>query len=267
MSSIEKRDQSLSGIQREMENLLKVIGSPSDEQHNNNEENITSLEGVMESDEKEDDDDSVLIDLSYLDKEVKSLVLPDLSIFGTDGQLLFQDIVDGDLTEHDEILNVMFQQSRAAARLHLIQIKQRLIGEKESALQINEQHNLHLLQLKNKEIQALQKQLANTEDDRDRWITKFDTLKNKIPEKLTRSKLYMGANFSVLKVFSYWKQFVSENKKEFQLEKFADLLKRRSMTAQTFARINRENARSRLAKLQEEHKVAIDKVTKQVHYS
>lgn len=267
MSSIEKRDQSLSGIQREMENLLKVIGSPSSNEHHDDEEIITSVGSEMDSDDRNDDDESALIDLSYLDKEVKSLTLPDLSIFGTDGQLLFQDIVDGDLTEHDEILNVMFQQSRAAARLHLIQIKQRLIGEKESALQINEQHNLHLLQMKNKEISALQKQLSLTENDRDKWIIKFDTLKNKIPEKLTRSKLYMGANFSVVKVFSYWKKFVSDNKMEFQLEKVADLLKRRSMTAQTFARINRENARSRLAKLQEEHKIAIDKVTKQVRDS
>ena len=255
----------MSGIQWEMENLLNIIGDAVPDEYDEDEEGASARGGNISTDNDGDYDEAGSNDVSYLEKDAKSLVMPDLSIFGAEGQLLYQDIVDGDLTEHDDVLNTIFQQSKAAARLHLIQIKQRLISERDSALQTSERHNLRLLQIKNDEIEALQKQLASTEGVRDRWIVRFDTLKNKIPPKITKPHLYFIAKFSVLKIFTNWKRLIAEQKKEIQLEKFAVIMKRRSMLSQTFAKINRENARSRMAKLKEDHKVVVDRITKEVH--
>ena len=255
---MENRAESMTGIQREMENLLTIIGEAVPDEYEEDNKNLSQDSG------DEDDSDAGQMDVSYLDKDAAQAALPDLSIFGSDGQLLYQDIVDGDLTEHDEVLNSIFQQSKAAARIHLIQIKQRLISERDSALQTSERHNLRKLQIKDDEIGLLQKQLADTESIRDRWIFKFNTLKTKIPPRLTRNQMYFLAEFSVLKIFTNWKQIVVEKRKDVQLEKFAVIMKRRSILSQTFAKINRENARSRMAKLKDEHKVVVDRLTKEV---
>lgn len=243
---------SMTGINDEMQNLLKGLNLDLDEDQE-------IEEGDLEKQVSYNSDDD-LANNSYLKDEIH----PDLSIFGAEGQLLYQDIVDGDLTEHDDVLNTIFQQSKAAARLHLIQIKQRLIAERESALQTSERHNQRLIEIKNDEIEALKRQLASTKAELDKSIMKHDVMIDKIPPLLVRSRVYYLANFSVQKIFSNWKNLVNEQKKEIQLEKFAVIMKRRSTLSQTFAKINRENARNKYSKLVADHKINIDRVTREV---
>lgn len=261
---MESHEEGMTGIQKEMENLLKVIGEaiPDECEHDKDVDN--SSEDQFSCDYGLDYDHSPLINSSSAMKDTKSITIPDLSIFGSEGQLLYQDIVDGDLTEHDELLTSIFNQAKSAARLHLIQIKQRLISERDSALQTNERHNLRLLRAKDDEIAALRQQLAATESVGNVWVHKYEILKEKIPPKVTRNQMYYLAEFSVLKIFRSWKQLIADQKKDGQCERFASLMRRRSSLSQTFARINRENARSRIEKLKEDHKVLVDRGTKEV---
>ena len=252
------------GIQKEMENLLKVIGEAIPDDCGAEEENDDNLADQYSYDYSEKFGGSTLNNVTSAMNDTKSIAIRDLSIFGAEGQLLYQDIVDGDLTEHDDILHTIFQQAKLAARLHLIQIKQRLISERDIALQTNEHHNLRLLRTKDDEIVALKEQLNSTAVARDSWTRKYETLKEKIPPKVTRNQMYYLAEFSVLKIFRNWKQLIADQKKEGQLEKFAAMMKRRSTLSQTFARINRDNSRSRMDKLKESHKVLVDRVTGEV---
>ena len=264
LHEMEKRADGAISIQKDMENLLKVIGEAIPDDGGAEEENDDNSVDQYSYDYGEEFDRPTLNNVTSTMNDTKSVAIRDLSIFGAEGQLLYQDIVDGDLTEHDDILHTIFQQAKLAARLHLIQIKQRLISERDIALQTNEHHNLRLLRTKDDEIAALKEQLNSTEIVRDRWTHKYETLKEKIPPRVTRNQMYYLAEFSVLKIFRNWKQLIADQKKEGQLEKFAVMMKRRSTLSQTFARINRENARSRMEKLKEGHKVLIDRVTREV---
>lgn len=179
-------------------------------------------------------------------------------------QPFFGDIVDGDLTEHDEVLNAVFTQSKAAARQHLIQVKQRLYSESFKSSQNCELHHLRLIELKNNEIETLREQLNAAEGIRDNLSSKFEILKENSIKKFARSRQHTNTEFSVFKVFNCWKQLVVDRKNECQLEKFAVIMRRRSLLSQSFARIHRENSLQKISKLKLDHQVAIDRVTKQV---
>ena len=115
---------------------------------------------------------------------------PDMSIFGAEGQLLYQDIVDGDLVEHDDALQSTFIAMKSAARLHLIQIKQRLIAEKESALNACERHHVRLMEAKEEELAEVQVKHAETEKARSRMVVRYEAIKSKVPFLLDRSRAY-----------------------------------------------------------------------------
>ena len=187
-----------------------------------------------------------------------------LAFPGSVGQPSLQDIVDEDLTEHDEVLNAMFIQCKSAARQHLIQIKRRIISDSEISSQNNQRRFLDLIQSKNDEIETLREQLKAAEGTRDSLSAKFEVFKDKFSNKLARSRLHIATEFSVFKIFNYWKQLVVDRKNECLHEKFAVIMRRRSLLSQSFARINRENNLQNLTKLKRDHQVAIDQVTKQV---
>jgi len=120
---------------------------------------------------------------------------PDMSIFGAEGQLLYQDIVDGDLVEHDDALQNTFQSMKSAARLHLIQIKQRLIAEKEAALNACERHHVRLMEVKEEELAEVQVKYAETEKARARMVVRYEAIKSKVPFLLDRSRAYYSTQF------------------------------------------------------------------------
>ena len=122
-------------MEREMENLLKAVGAASDFT-GHGDETLNFEDGYRSTHEgigiAPQNTSTVprTTDESFGDREALSIAgHPDLSIFGAEGQLLYQDIVDGDLTEHDDLLQNIFLNMKSAARLHIIQIKQRLINE------------------------------------------------------------------------------------------------------------------------------------------
>lgn len=208
--------------------------------------------------------DSSLIDPSSSAKISRSMGLIISSTLDLPEQPLFEDIADGDLTEHDEVLNAVFTQSKAAAQKHLIQVKQRLFSESLISSQNCELNHLRLIELKNKEIETLREQLNAAEGIRDNLSAKFEVLKENCMNKFARSRQHINAEFSVFKLFNCWKQLVVDRKKECQLEKFAVIMRRRSLLSQSFARIQRENSLQKISKLKLDHQVAIDRVTKQV---
>lgn len=187
-----------------------------------------------------------------------------LAFHGSVGQPSLQDMVDEDLTEHDEVLNAMFIQCKSAAGQHLIQMKRRITSDNEISSQSNQRRYLDLIQSKNDEIETLREQLKAAEVTRDSLSAKFEVFKDKFSNKLARSRLHIATEFSVFKVFNYWKQLVVDRKNECLHEKFAVIMRRRSLLSQSFARINRENNLQKLSKLKRDHQVAIDQVTKQV---
>ena len=263
----------IAGIQKEMENLMKTIGSRTSEVSGVSEGiNANNIDGetspyhdeVFEADADSDADkfsSSPSTNLSIIDENVKS---PNMQTFGSDEQFLRGELADDDVVEHDTIVSSYLQQLKASAGLHLIQVKRRLLIDRDNALRTKELQHLDAIHSKDKEIAELQARLASTEENRDLWTTRFDLLKSRVVGKIARNKLYVRADFSILKVFYNWKKFVADQKSDCQIDKFAGLLNRRSAQSQTFARVNRENHRSRIAKLNEEHKAAIDRVTKEV---
>ena len=190
-----------------------------------------------------------------------------LTSSGSVRQPSFQDIVDEDLTEHDDVLNAMFIQCKSAARQHLTQIKQRISSESEISSQNDQRRYLDLIQSKNDEIETLREQLKAAEGTRDSLSAKLEVFKENFSNKLARSRLHIATEFSVFKVFNYWKKLVVDRKNECLHEKFAVIMRRRSLLSQSFARINRENNLQKLTKLKRDHQVAIDQVTKQVTIS
>lgn len=272
----ETRVQEIAGLQKVMENLMKVIGSRTTEA---TEVSVgidtNTLDGevspyhdeVFEADsDAEKFSSSPSTNLSALDENITSPDLQNLTTFGSDEQFISGELIDDDMLEHVKIVTSYLQQLKAAAGLHLIQVKRRLLVDRDNALRTKELQHLDAIHLKDKEIAELQAQLASTEESRDLWTTRFDSLKSKVVGKISRNNLYVRADFSILKVFYNWKKFVSDQKNDCQLDKFAGLLSKRSAQAQTFARVNRDNHRSRIAKLNEEHKAAIDRLTKEVRF-
>lgn len=210
--------------------------------------------------------ESSLIDPPSSAKSSRSMGFLISSTLDSPEQPLFGDIVDEDLTEHDEVLNAVFTQSKTAARQHLIQVKQRLLSESLISSQNCELHHLRLIELKNNEIETLREQLKAAEGIRENLSAKFEVLKENCIDKFARSRKYINTEFSVFKVFNCWKKLAVDRKNECQLEKFAVIMRRRSLLSQSFARIHRENSLQKISKLKLDHQVAIDRVAKQVTY-
>lgn len=208
--------------------------------------------------------ESSLIDPPTSAKSSRSMGFLISSTLDSPEQPLFGDIVDGDLTEHDEVLNAVFTQSKEAARQHLNQVKQRLLSESLTSSQNCELHHLRLIELKNNEIETLREQLKAAEGIRDSLSAKFEVLKENCINKFASSRQHINTEFSVFKVFNCWKQLVVDRKNECLLEKFAVIMRRRTLLSQSFARIHRENSLQKMSKLKLDHQVAIDRVTKQV---
>ena len=243
-----------------MDNLLKAIGADTT---------------MVDDNDDSDNDDDVSQDYRAGGGGDESYALgdrtaggtarhPDMSIFGAEGQLLYQDIVDGDLVEHDDALSSIFQSMKSSARLHLIQIKQRLIGEKESALQSCERHHVRLMELKEDELVEVERKLAETEKARARMVVRYEAIKSKVPSLLDRSRAYYSSQCSIIKIFYAWRQIVVEAKVNVKLDRMADMMKRRATLAQTFATLNKENVKIRLAQAKDENKKNVDRVTKEV---
>lgn len=247
----------VSGVGREMDNLLKAIGADTT---------------MVEDDDDDNEDASADYrgsggDESYAigDRTAGGTTRhPDMSIFGAEGQLLYQDIVDGDLVEHDDALSHIFQSMKSAARLHLIQIKQRLIGEKESALHACERHHTRLTELKEDDLAEVERKLGETENARARMVVRYEAIKSKVPFLMDRSRAYYSSECSIIKIFYAWRQIVVENKAAGKLDRMADMMKRRATLAHTFATLNKENFRNRLAQAKDENKKNVDRVTKEV---
>ena len=244
------------GVQHEMDNLLKSIGAdPTSSEYD------VEDEEEDESDYRRDGDDSYALGDRPPPPTGKH---PDMSIFGAEGQLLYQDIVDGDLVEHDDVLQTTFLSMKSAARLHMIQIKQRLIAEKESALQACERHHVRLMELKEVDLVEVERKLAATEIARARMVVRYEAIKSKVPFLLDRSRAYYSSQFSIVRLFFAWRSMIVENRCNSKLERMADTLKKRATLAQTFSALNKENFRNKIAQAKDENKKNIDRVTKEI---
>jgi hypothetical protein len=255
----ERRAMQMSGVQSEMENLLKVIGADDIRDESEDAVNQEDFSDVRMSGES-------TVGRGFLDEESKGNATAghELSIFGHEGQLLYQDIVDGDLTEHDEVLTSVFMQAKSSARLHLIRIKQRLISEKDAALQtIDRQHQIQL-QKKQEEVEYAIKQQEAAEAIKDHMIRRYEILSEKVVVHTERSRLIYGSEFSMMRIFGAWKTFTIESRKNEQLNNLAAAMRRRSVLARTFTRMNRENQVRRLERERQENLRRVDQVTKEV---
>jgi hypothetical protein len=95
-------------------------------------------------------------------------------------------------------------------------------------------------------------------------VVRYEAIKSKVPFLLDRSRAYYSSECSIIKVFYAWRQIVVENKAGGKLDRMADMMKRRATLAQTFATLNKENFRNRLAQAKDENKKNVDRVTKEV---
>ena len=101
LHEMEKRADGAISIQKDMENLLKVIGEAIPDDGGAEEEDDDNSVDQYSYDYGEEFDRPTLNNVTSTMNDTKSVAIRDLSIFGAEGQLLYQDIVDGDLTEHD----------------------------------------------------------------------------------------------------------------------------------------------------------------------
>jgi hypothetical protein len=248
--------------------LLRAIGAS---ENINEDDDFTSKALIENTDAVEFNEDiqsqrydGGMTSFEQINRSTFSTAGNETTIFGSQGQLLYQDIVDGDLTEHDEVLTSAFTRAKSSARLHLIQVKQRLISEKEAAIQNLERQFELQLQRKQDELDNALRQKEMAEATKDVLVHKYEVMADKVVNYAQRSRILYGSEHSVMRIFVAWKTFTLENRKNDQLNNLAAVMRRRMVLSRTFTRINRENQLCRLAREREENLRRVDQITKEV---
>lgn len=176
------------------------------------------------------------------------------------------EVVDSDLAAHDDILDEIARQAKSSTKAHLIEVKKRLIEEKQAALQKAESEYLQQYGVLQDEISGLKRDLHELDASKEADATKYEGTIQRLTTSLFQKHKKSISTFSVQKLFNTWKLFAVTSMYLRKLDKSVAYFSRKTLLNKTLSTL-RINCQHRKANnFEAESKFKFDQVTSEVNF-
>lgn len=183
------------------------------------------------------------------------------------GRSTIDEVADADIQAHGKLMNDLLLQTYNSSQAHLIDVKKRLIEEKEIAMMEAERSYLNKYDQLQNEIRELRESIQEQEAEINRQRETFSILSESAATLAAKRSAKYSSPSSLSRMFRAWAEEVHSTRRSDKLDTVAKAFARKYLLAKTFLGMCLNSQKRKSGKANAESRFKFESVTTEVRLS